>query len=323
MNIKNLRTTIKLFILVAIICFFFPFVMVSCSGESVEATGFELATNISMHEEIEFDEEDKPNPYLIAGFACGLLGLGVAWGIKERDKKALISGGLALTGAAFLLLFRSTFWDFYEMTGYEDRVTVEFRWGWVLSVVAYIGSAGLSFLSYWGNVSDDRVQPISGQDSESAIDRHEHNGVELDLPSERVETNVPLISVNTQELGSGATYLQSDKDSPKQLPVDICIPEVVIRSRFKTGEIQEWKPREFPCFIGRDSSVVQITVSDSCASRIHARLYIESGALMIADEGSSNGTIVNGDKITTPAELLSGDQVTIGESVLCFEVSEG
>ena len=323
MDAKKLRTGIKLFFLIAMICFFFPFVMVSCSGESVEATGFELATNISMHEEIEFDEEDKPNPYLIAGLACGLIGLGVAWGIMEHDKKALISGGLALTGAAFLWLFRSTFWDFYELTGYEGQVVVEFRWGWVLSVVAYIGSAGLSFLSYWGNVSDDRVQPIPAQNSESAIDRPEHDGVAFDLLSERVEADVPPVSVNTQELGSGATCLQSDKDSPKQLPIDICIPKVVIRSRFKTGEIQEWEPREFPCFIGRDSSVVQITVSDSCASRIHARLYIESGALMIADEGSSNGTIVNGDKRTTPAELLSGDQVTIGESVLCFEVSAG
>lgn len=320
MDAKKLRTGIKLFFLIAMICFFFPFVMVSCSGESVEATGFELATNISMHEEIEFDEEDKPNPYLIAGLACGLLGLGVAWGIKEHDKKALIAGGLALTGAAFLWLFRSTFWNFYEMTGYEDRVTVEFRWGWVLSLVTYIGAAGLSFLSYWGGVSDNQEQPISVQSSESAI---EHDDVALDSPSERVEVNVPPVSVDTQELGSGAIYLQSDKESSEQLPVDICVPKVVIRSRFKTGEIQEWRPKEFPCFIGRDSSVVQITVSDSCASRIHARLYIESGALMIADEGSSNGTIVNGDKITTPTELLSGDQVTIGESVLCFEVSEG
>lgn len=328
MNTNNLKRGIKLLFLAAMVCFFFPFVMVSCSGESVEATGFELATNISMHEEIKFDDEDTPNPYLIAGFICGLLGFGIAWKITKHDKKALVSGCFAAAGAAFLLLFRSTFWDFYELTGYKGRVTVEFRWGWMLSLVAYIGAAGVSLLSYLGNMSDDYVQSSPVQRIDSTTDGYEYNNISLDSVPECIVGEVQSENICTQQLVSGEVHLPSDVDTSEQLdaseqlPEDICLPKVVICGKFKMGEVQEWRPKEFPCFIGRDSSVVQIAVPDSCVSRIHARLYIESGLLMLADEGSSNGTIVNGEKISSPIELLSGDQVTVGKTILCFEISE-
>ena len=62
MQFKNPKTITKLLLLVGLVSFFFPFVMVSCSSEHVEASGFELMTTISTHEEIEFDsDEDTPN----------------------------------------------------------------------------------------------------------------------------------------------------------------------------------------------------------------------------------------------------------------------
>lgn len=322
MSAKNLKTGVKLFFLVAMACFFFPFAMVSCSGESVEATGFELATNISMHEEIKFDDEDTPNPYLIAGFVCGLLGFGIAWKIKDQDKKALVSGCFAAAGAAFLLIFRSTFWDFYELTGYEGRVTVEFRWGWILSLMAYIGAAVVSLLSYFLDMSDDYVQSGSGRGPDSTTDRYKHNNMSLDSASECIVDEVQPVNISTQELVSGEIHLQSNEDASEQLMEDICLPQIVICGKFKGGEIREWRPKEFPCLIGRDLSVAQIAVPDSCASRIHAKLYIEQGAVMVSDENSSNGTFVNGEKISFPVELLTGDEVRIGETTLFFEVSE-
>lgn len=322
MNEKNLKTGIKLFFLVAMACFFFPFAMVSCSGESVEATGFELATNISMHEEIKFDDEDVQNPYLIAGFICGALGFCIAWKLKKRDKKALVSGCFATAGAMFLLLFRSTFWSFYKLTGYEGQVTVEFRWGWILSLIAYIGAAVASFLAYWSDAPNDNIQSGISQHLGSMADSYVQPNALPDSASESIEDKVQQINISTKMLFSDKALPQSDAEAPDQLAENVYLPQIVIRGRFKGGEVQEWQPEKFPCLIGRDPSVAQVAVSDSCASRIHAILYIESGALMIEDEQSSNGTYVNGEKISSPVELLTGDEVKIGEAILLFEVSE-
>lgn len=322
MNEKNLKTGVKLLFLVAMTCFFFPFAMVSCSGESVEATGFELATNISMHEEIKFDDEDVQNPYLIAAFVCGALGFCIAWKTKKRDKKALVSGCCAAAGAVFLLLFRSTFWSFYKLTGYEGQVTVEFRWGWILSLIAYIGAAGASFLSYFVDAPELNVQSGLAQHIGLTADSCKQQNTLPDSASECIEDKVQQGNINTQMLLSDEIHPQSDEKAPGQLVESVCLPRIVIHGRYRGGEVQKWQPEKFPCLIGRDPSVAQVAISDSCASRIHAILYIESGALMIEDEQSSNGTYVNGEKISSPVELLTGDEVKIGEAILLFEVSE-
>ena len=85
MQFKNPKTITKLLLLVGLVSFFFPFVMVSCSSEHVEASGFELMTTISTHEEIEFDsDEDTPNLYLAVAFVCGLLALGAIWDFQSE-----------------------------------------------------------------------------------------------------------------------------------------------------------------------------------------------------------------------------------------------
>ena len=59
------KTITKLLLLIGMVAFFFPFVMVSCSGESMELSGFELMTSISLRDEMENEEEgEDPNPYL-------------------------------------------------------------------------------------------------------------------------------------------------------------------------------------------------------------------------------------------------------------------
>ncbi|MFN4033843.1 MAG: FHA domain-containing protein [Fimbriimonadales bacterium] len=55
-------------------------------------------------------------------------------------------------------------------------------------------------------------------------------------------------------------------------------------------------------------------------SRLHARLTVEAGQLVIYDLNSTNGTTVNGVKVQRHA-LQAGDIVEIGESQL--QVSAG
>jgi pSer/pThr/pTyr-binding forkhead associated (FHA) protein len=70
--------------------------------------------------------------------------------------------------------------------------------------------------------------------------------------------------------------------------------------------------------IGRDESCDIAFPEDATASRRHARIASEDGQWMIRDEGSSNGTFVNGVKVTEQV-LKSGDEITVGSTRLRFE----
>ncbi len=55
---------------------------------------------------------------------------------------------------------------------------------------------------------------------------------------------------------------------------------------------------------------------DTFASQVHARAFDRDGNLWVEDLGSTNGTFVNGEKLTQATMLKKGDRVKIGETVL-------
>jgi len=65
--------------------------------------------------------------------------------------------------------------------------------------------------------------------------------------------------------------------------------------------------------IGRDSSRSELVVLDRSVSRLHCIVRNEGGEMSVTDAGSSNGTFVNGKKITR-AILNSDDEVRIGST---------
>ena len=55
-------------------------------------------------------------------------------------------------------------------------------------------------------------------------------------------------------------------------------------------------------------------------SRLHARVWSDAGGdLMVEDAGSTNGTFVNGVRITTPRPLSPGDSLRMGQTTLEVE----
>lgn len=66
--------------------------------------------------------------------------------------------------------------------------------------------------------------------------------------------------------------------------------------------------------IGRSSDLDMVLVEDM-VSRKHARISSRGGSLEIEDFGSTNGTFVNGEKITK-ARLREGDRVLIGTNII-------
>jgi hypothetical protein len=73
--------------------------------------------------------------------------------------------------------------------------------------------------------------------------------------------------------------------------------------------------------IGRDSANTIVLANDSNVSRRHATLQWTEGQYILIDNGSSNGTFVNGVRIPaqTPQPLRSGDEVQIGRTRFRFE----
>jgi pSer/pThr/pTyr-binding forkhead associated (FHA) protein len=70
--------------------------------------------------------------------------------------------------------------------------------------------------------------------------------------------------------------------------------------------------------IGRDTNVEISLSSDTKSSRNHARLIADAGGIVIEDMGSTNGTYVNGRRITRQA-LVPGDAVIVGGTQFRFE----
>ena len=65
--------------------------------------------------------------------------------------------------------------------------------------------------------------------------------------------------------------------------------------------------------IGRDPGQCQLTLQDPDVSSLHAFMCCKNGMWMLQDLGSTNGTYVNGNKITTVG-LKSGDRIKFGDS---------
>ena len=71
--------------------------------------------------------------------------------------------------------------------------------------------------------------------------------------------------------------------------------------------------------LGRDEADIQI--DSPTVSRRHARIRIAGTEAVIEDLGSKNGTLVNGERVSTVVRLKDGDQVQVGSVVSRFRMT--
>jgi DNA-binding winged helix-turn-helix (wHTH) protein len=81
-----------------------------------------------------------------------------------------------------------------------------------------------------------------------------------------------------------------------------------------------WKKQSLPLtdgvhLTGRDDACA-LVIDASTVSRHHARITVVAGAATIEDLGSTNGTHVNGARISRPTRLGFGDELSLGSEVL-------
>ena len=67
--------------------------------------------------------------------------------------------------------------------------------------------------------------------------------------------------------------------------------------------------------LGR-SDEADLILDDPYASDFHMRLVAQENTMMLHDLGSTNGTYVNGRRVTVPTELRRGDNIQVGKTVI-------
>ncbi|HEY6150716.1 MAG TPA: FHA domain-containing protein [Gaiellaceae bacterium] len=93
---------------------------------------------------------------------------------------------------------------------------------------------------------------------------------------------------------------------------------VVVKSP-ALSEGDEWELDSSPLTFGRSSQNDIQLKRDEYASSSHARFEPRRDGVWLEDIGSTNGTYLNGIRLTRPKRLTSGDIVRIGETELRYE----
>jgi len=98
------------------------------------------------------------------------------------------------------------------------------------------------------------------------------------------------------------------------------MPVLRVRKGKNEGEAYAVFSRKDPTVLGRGEDT-EVCLDDSRCSRKHAHIMPASGNWLIQDLGSSNGTLLNGEKIDQ-GRLQDQATIQIGNSLLVFEEKE-
>ena len=99
---------------------------------------------------------------------------------------------------------------------------------------------------------------------------------------------------------------------------------VPLALRFISGKYQGGEfplPDDGEIVIGRSSELDMVLVEDM-VSRRHAKILVEAGDIFLEDLGSTNGSFVNGEKVSR-TKLAEGDRILIGTSIIKVVASDG
>jgi len=102
------------------------------------------------------------------------------------------------------------------------------------------------------------------------------------------------------------------------------------QGKFELGEAilvnresnQTYPLKEAITRIGRDDTN-DIVIDDTFISRRHADIAFLNGNFWVEDQGSTNGTFINGRRLAKRSQLFAGDRLTVGKLDMTFEVKPG
>lgn len=92
------------------------------------------------------------------------------------------------------------------------------------------------------------------------------------------------------------------------------MPELWLKFTDEDGTEHRVKAEGGVFTVGRHSAN-DLSISDSRLSREHIRIELIDSAYLVSDRGSSNGTTLNGKRLTEPETLRDGDKLDLGGGV--------
>uniref|UniRef100_A0A3Q2NUL6 Angiogenic factor with G patch and FHA domains 1 n=1 Tax=Fundulus heteroclitus TaxID=8078 RepID=A0A3Q2NUL6_FUNHE len=111
-----------------------------------------------------------------------------------------------------------------------------------------------------------------------------------------------------------------------------CVRVTVVRSPVLQVGTLFIVTADSPATFGREKDMDHaVRIPEMGVSKFHAEVYFdqEQQSYMLVDQGSQNGTVINGNRIlqpktkSEPRALMHGDEVKMGETVLSFHIHSG
>ena len=134
-------------------------------------------------------------------------------------------------------------------------------------------------------------------------------------PSQAKRTGVPGIAPMVP-VGTSRPAAQTSGSGQTRRPAQAGGSTTCQLTDTKSG--RTWRISTPSTIIGREEASADLVLSDSNVSRKHAELSRTEDGWVIADLGSTNGTRINGQRISSQG-LNSGDTITLGLIELQFE----
>lgn len=134
--------------------------------------------------------------------------------------------------------------------------------------------------------------------------------------SEQTRTSRPAVQVPAPE-AEAVVDAEPVKSDVLQLPMGKRLSLAILDGPDAGSVYRIEKPR---VTIGRADA--DLTLNDSEASRQHAAVEVRDAAFQLCDLGSTNGTLVSGQRINGPVELSDKSEFQVGLTTLMLIVTE-
>lgn len=128
--------------------------------------------------------------------------------------------------------------------------------------------------------------------------------------------SAPVTLRGGEELRFGNTVTAVVGEEATSVPGAALANSLVVRTGNDTGR-SVTLPANGAVTIGRDASCT-LVLNDPRVSSRHAEVRLSGSGVVVADLGSANGTLVNGQQISGPTSAPDGAEIQVGETVLIY-----